>query len=126
MISCRDDDRGAAIAAEIGGRTRSVTINLEQWEDEPLVRAAAEVWHTELGGERPDDAGAKVERIACAWQTIQLAWPEGHALLDLLTSRIIPLQAKGVVSFSYRHRPGLSFINCFDRGNLDLIDDHLL
>ncbi len=65
----------------------------------------------------------QVERIACAWQTIQLAWPEGHALLDLLTSRIIPLQAKGVVSFSYRHRPGLSFINCFDRGNLDLIDD---
>jgi len=27
------------------------------------------------------------------------------------------------VSFSYRHRPGLSFINCFDRDNLDLIDD---
>ncbi|MEK6784691.1 MAG: HEXXH motif-containing putative peptide modification protein [Nitrospirota bacterium] len=65
----------------------------------------------------------QVERITCAWQTIQLAWPEGHALLALLTSRVIPLQAKGVVSFSYRHRPGLSFINCFDRGNLDLIDD---
>jgi HEXXH motif-containing protein len=40
-----------------------------------------------------------------------------------LTARIIPLKAKGVVSFSYRHRPGLSFINCFDRDNLDLIDD---
>jgi HEXXH motif-containing protein len=40
-----------------------------------------------------------------------------------LTTRIIPLKAKGVVSFSYRHRPGLSFINCFDRDNLDLIDD---
>lgn len=65
----------------------------------------------------------QVERIAAAWQTIQLAWPEGHELLALLTSRIVPLQAKGVVSFSYRHRPGLSFINCFDRSNLDLIDD---
>jgi len=65
----------------------------------------------------------QVEQITCAWQTIQLAWPEGHALLALLTSRIIPLQAKGVVSFSYRHRPGLSFINCFDRGRLDLLDD---
>jgi HEXXH motif-containing protein len=41
----------------------------------------------------------------------------------LLTSRIVPLKARGVVSFSYRHRPGLSFINCFDRDNLDLIDD---
>ncbi|MBX3319659.1 MAG: hypothetical protein KF890_07245 [Nitrospira sp.] len=65
----------------------------------------------------------QVDRITRAWQTIQLAWPEGHEILALLTSRIIPLQAKGVVSFSYRHRPGLSFINCFDRDNLDLIDD---
>lgn len=65
----------------------------------------------------------QVQRMTRAWQTIQLAWPEGHNLLALLTNRIIPLQATGVVSFSYRHRPGLSFINCFDRGNLDLIDD---
>lgn len=65
----------------------------------------------------------QVARIARAWQTVQLAWPEGHEVLTLLTSRIVPLRAKGVVSFSYRHRPGLSFINCFDRGNLDLIDD---
>lgn len=65
----------------------------------------------------------QVERITRAWETIQLAWPEGHDLLTLLTDRMIPLQAKGVVSFSYRHRPGLSFINCFDRSNLDLIDD---
>ena len=65
----------------------------------------------------------QVMRIARAWTTIREAWPEGHAVLELLTSRIVPLQAKGVVSFSYRHRPGLSFINCFDRDNLDLIDD---
>ena len=65
----------------------------------------------------------QVERIARAWETIRRAWPEGHDVLALLTNRIIPLQAKGVVSFSYRHRPGLSFINCFDRDNLDLIDD---
>ena len=64
-----------------------------------------------------------VERICRAWRTIQEAWPEGYAVLELLTSRIVPLKAKGVVSFSYRHRPGLSFINCFDRDNLDLIDD---
>lgn len=62
-------------------------------------------------------------RIGRAWKTVQAAWPDGHAVLALLTSRIIPLKAEGVVSFSYRHRPGLSFINCFDRDNLDLIDD---
>ena len=65
----------------------------------------------------------RVERISRAWRTIQEAWPEGHAVLAVLTSRIVPLKAKGVVSFSYRHRPGVSFINCFDRDNLDLIDD---
>lgn len=65
----------------------------------------------------------RVARIARAWRTIQTAWPEGHDLLALLTARINPLKATGVVSFSYRHRPGLSFINCFDRDNLDLIDD---
>ena len=27
------------------------------------------------------------------------------------------------MSFSYRHRPGLSAINCFERDDLDLIDD---
>ncbi|NGZ60733.1 MAG: hypothetical protein CV081_09565 [Nitrospira sp. LK265] len=68
-------------------------------------------------------AQRQVERIARAWHTIRHAWPEGHDVLALLTFRVVPLQAKGVVSFSYRHRPGLSFINCFDRGNLDLIDD---
>ncbi|MDE3219280.1 MAG: hypothetical protein KGO23_07900 [Nitrospirota bacterium] len=65
----------------------------------------------------------QVRRIKQAWAIVQEAWPEGHELLALLTARIIPLKAKGVVSFSYRHRPGLSFINCFDRDNLDLIDD---
>jgi HEXXH motif-containing protein len=65
----------------------------------------------------------EAERISRAWETIQAAWPEGAGVLALLTSRIVPLKAKGVVSFSYRHRPGLSFINCFDRDNLDLIDD---
>jgi HEXXH motif-containing protein len=56
-------------------------------------------------------------------RAIETAWPEGANNLALLTSRIIPLQARGVVSFSYRHRPGLSFINCFDRDEFDLIDD---
>lgn len=63
------------------------------------------------------------EQIHRAWAVIEEAWPEGARLLALLTTRILPLQAWGVVSFSYRHRPGLSFINTFDRDRLDLIDD---
>ncbi len=62
-------------------------------------------------------------RIARALTVIEAAWPEGARTLATLTSRIIPLDAAGVVSFSYRHRPGLSFLNLFERGQLDLIDD---
>lgn len=62
-------------------------------------------------------------RMRRALSVIAQAWPEGDRLLALLTSRIVPLKAAGVVSFSYRHRPGLSAINCFDRDRLDLIDD---
>jgi HEXXH motif-containing protein len=63
------------------------------------------------------------ERVSRALGTIRAAWPEGAQNLALLTTRVIPLRARGVVSFSYRHRPGVSFINCFERDHFDLIDD---
>jgi HEXXH motif-containing protein len=73
-------------------------------------------------GVRPTTAEAAM-RMRQALSAIATAWPAGDRLLGLLTSRIVPLKATGVVSFSYRHRPGLSAINCFDRDQLDLIDD---
>ncbi len=71
-------------------------------------------------GATPADFPGRVER---ALAILEQAWPEGAGLFASLTSRLIPLRARGVVSFSYRHRPGLSFLNCFDRDDLDLIDD---
>jgi len=62
-------------------------------------------------------------RIGRALYVLQTSWPEGARNVSCLTTRIIPLKATGVVSFSYRHRPGLSFLNCFDRDDLDLVDD---
>lgn len=41
---------------------RSVTLNLEQWEDEPLVRAAEQVWAAEFGSGSHDPA-SQVERL---------------------------------------------------------------
>jgi HEXXH motif-containing protein len=70
--------------------------------------------------ESNSDLASRFER---ALDIIRSAWPEGAHNLAMLTTRVIPLQARGVVSFSYRHRPGLSFINCFDRDQFDLIDD---
>lgn len=40
---------------------RRVSLNLEAWEDEPLVRTAEGVWHAAFG--TPDDTAAKVERL---------------------------------------------------------------
>ncbi len=68
----------------------------------------------------PPQVAARMRR---ALSVLEQAWPAGNECLSILTSRIIPLKAKGVVSFSYRHQPGLSFLNCVDRGRLDLIDD---
>lgn len=57
-----DRDAVRELTRRIEVAMRSVTVNLEQWEDEPLVHAAEELWSTEFAGE--DDAAAKVERIA--------------------------------------------------------------
>ncbi|MBK9113464.1 MAG: hypothetical protein IPM88_17855 [Nitrospira sp.] len=75
---------------------------------------------TPVAGRPDEEIAARMRR---ALSVIASAWPEGDRLLALLTSRVVPLKASGVVSFSYRHRPGLSAINCFDRDRLDLIDD---
>src|SRR5207249_4769859 len=68
-------------------------------------------------------SAALTERIQKALAVIEKAWPDGTRNLALLSQRIVPLNAHGVVSFSYRHRPGLSFLNTFERDGLDLIDD---
>jgi len=102
--------KGAVDAADVRLRPPTVGATLRYGKERRLQTV------------KPTNSG-QVARIGRAWRTIGLAWPEGHAVLALLTSRVIPLSAAGVVSFSYRHRPGLSFINCFDRDNLDLIDD---
>lgn len=68
-------------------------------------------------------SGGLAERIRKALAVIEEAWPDGARSLALLSQRIVPLNAHGVVSFSYRHRPGLSFLNIFERDGLDLIDD---
>ncbi len=68
----------------------------------------------------PANAEPKIQR---ALAIIQHVWPQGFHNLERFTTRIIPIKARGVVSFSYRNRPQLSFINCYDRNQLDMVDD---
>ena len=100
------------------------TFRAEQWIRPGVTLGPTLVYGKERTPLRVDPTPPGVgPRIREALQVIEEAWPEGAELLALLTSRIVPLKARGVVSFSYRHRPGLSFINTFDRTPLDLIDD---
>ena len=49
------------LTARIGAQMRSVTLNLERWEDEPLVRAAEHVWRAEFGV--TGDAADELDRL---------------------------------------------------------------
>jgi len=96
----------------------------------PVWPAGLTLGHT-LGYSRNDRVPIRVvptgagltERIRKALAVIEDAWPDGAMNLAFLSQGIVPLKAQGVVSFSYRHRPGLSFINTFERDGFDLIDD---
>lgn len=57
------DDRTTvrALTERIEQAMRRVSVNLEQWEDEPLVRTAEEVWRAEFGAEK--SPAAEVERL---------------------------------------------------------------
>ena len=107
-----DRDAVRELTRRIEAAMRSVTINLEQWEDEPLVHAAADIWHAELGAPEPDDAAiamAKVERIAVAADALRAlrsgsndSWREVAAALEAHTRELrrlglTPRELKGDV-----------------------------
>jgi HEXXH motif-containing protein len=103
---------------------RIAPLSLREGQYGPLVLGPTLVYGKDKTPVAVRPTGPAVSmRMRRALSAITSAWPDGDRLLALLTSRIVPLKATGVVSFSYRHRPGLSAINCFDRDQLDLIDD---
>ncbi len=53
----------------------------------------------------PTPAGL-LDRVRRALAVIEAAWPAGARTLVILTTRIVPIKARGVVSFSYRLVPG--------------------
>ncbi len=65
------EDRNAVreLTRRIEAAMRSVTLNLEAWEDEPLVRTAEEVWAAERRGVSRDPA-AQVERLRSTTESL--------------------------------------------------------
>lgn len=62
-------------------------------------------------------------RLAAALALVETAWPWAHEEVLAHTSEVIPLDERGVVSFSMLSRPGVSYINVRGKSLIDLADD---
>ncbi|MCX7997738.1 MAG: HEXXH motif-containing putative peptide modification protein [Leptospiraceae bacterium] len=65
----------------------------------------------------------KVEQVEFAEKELEKLFPYGYDLYKLLTQKIIIIQSEGLVSYSFFHEPGISYINVMDRNLLQTIDD---
>lgn len=65
------------------------------------------------------------KNISKALSDIKKASPALHQVFKSFTHTIIPVEEKGVVSYSMQSLPGYSSINLFDRDQIDLMDDLL-
>lgn len=62
-------------------------------------------------------------RISKAFEILEIVSPECFSTLKSFTKTIIPINEKGIVSYSLQSLPGISLINMFERSFLDLLDD---
>lgn len=65
------------------------------------------------------------ENISKALLNIKKAAPHLHTTFKSFTHTIVPVNEKGIVSYSMQSLPGYSSINMFDRDQIDLMDDLL-
>ena len=64
-----DQEAVRELTSRIDEGLRGVTVNLEAWEDAPLVECAEAVWSAERGA--PKDPGARVERMRVATELLR-------------------------------------------------------
>ncbi len=78
--------------------------------------------HCEKGQER---IGEFKKNITKALDNIKKAAPHLYITFKNFTHTIVPVNEKGIVSYSMQSLPGYSCINMFDRDQIDLMDDLL-
>jgi hypothetical protein len=76
-----------------------------------------------------DDGEKKIDTfkksIQKALSSIEIAAPHLYTTFKSFTHTIVPVNEKGIVSYSMQSLPGYSCINMFDRDPIDLMDDLL-
>jgi hypothetical protein len=78
--------------------------------------------HCEAGNKKIEEFK---KNIIKALGNIKKAAPHLHATFKSFTHTIVPVDEKGIVSYSMQSLPGYSCINMFDRDSIDLMDDLL-
>jgi hypothetical protein len=78
--------------------------------------------HCDLGEKRIDELKKNITK---ALSNIKRAAPHLYTTFKSFTHTIIPVNEKGIVSYSMQSLPGYSCINMFDRDAVDLMDDLL-
>jgi hypothetical protein len=78
--------------------------------------------HCEQGEKRIDELKKSIVK---ALGNIKKAAPHLYTTFKSFTHTIVPVNEKGIVSYSMQSLPGYSCINMFDRDSLDLMDDLL-
>ena len=76
----------------------------------------------EAGEKRIDEFKKNISK---ALVNIKKTAPHLHTSFKSFTHTIVPINEKGIVSYSMQSLPGYSSINMFDRDQLDLMDDLL-
>lgn len=78
--------------------------------------------HCELGEKRIDELKKNINK---ALGNIKKSAPHLYTTFKSFTHTIVPVNEKGIVSYSMQSLPGYSCINMFDRDSIDLMDDLL-
>ncbi len=75
-----------ALTERIGGALKQVTLNLERWEDRPLVEAAVAIWEAEWGADA--DRAAHLQRLEITTGILADLRREPDARWDALVERV--------------------------------------
>ncbi len=78
--------------------------------------------HCEAGDKKIEEFKKSIVK---ALNNIKKAAPHLHTTFKSFTHTIVPVDEKGIVSYSMQSLPGYSCINMFDRDAIDLMDDLL-
>lgn len=104
-----DAEAVKVLTGRIAEALRRVTLNLEQWEDRPLVEGAVGIWEAERGA--PDDPGGHLERLALTTNALAAARragdPRGSALGRDLRAHLRRLDRLGLRPSDLRADVGL-------------------